>query len=146
MRAVRADKTCLMILERTLQLFRQPERLHVESPTYRMISTPRETLQARAQALVTTLAKQAPDVTVTISDSVAYLGSGSLPTEAIPSVMVSVSVPGMSAEELARRLRMDDACVFGRIEDDVVRLDQRTVTDEQVPRVAAALQRISRAG
>ena len=146
MRAVRADKTCLMILERTLQLFRQPERLRMESPTYRMISTSRETLRARAQAMVTTLTKQAPKVTATVGDSVAYLGSGSLPTEAIPSVMVSVSVPGMSAEELARRLRMDDACVFGRIADDLVRLDLRTLTDEQVPMVAAALQRISEAG
>lgn len=143
MRAVRADKTCLMVLERTLQLFRQPERLRAESPTYRMISTPRETLRARAQSLVTTLAKQAPKVTAVVGDSVAYLGSGSLPTEAIPSVMVTVTIPGMSAEALVRRLRMDDACVFARIEDDQVRLDLRTLTDEQVPQVTAALQRIS---
>ena len=33
--------------------------------------------------------------------------------------MVSVSVPGLSAAELARRLRLDEACVFGRIEDDL---------------------------
>ncbi len=145
MRAVRADKTCLMVLERTLQLFRQPERLCAESPTYRMISTPRKTLRARAQSLVTTLAKQAPKVTAVVGDSVAYLGSGSLPTEAIPSVMVTVTIPGMSAEALVRRLRMDDACVFARIEDNQVRLDMRTLTDEQVPQVTAALQRISAA-
>ncbi len=146
MRAMRVDKTCLMVLERTLHLFRQPEELRSESPTYRMISTPGKTLQARAQALTKTLAKQAPRVTATVGDSVAYLGSGSLPTEAISSVMVTVSVPGMSAEELVRRLRMDDACVFGRIEADLVRLDMRTVTDEQVPSIAGALRRISEAG
>jgi len=74
---------------------------------------------------------------------VAYLGSGSLPTEAIPSVLVSVSVPGLSVAELARRLRQDDACVFSRIEGDLVRLDMRTLTDEQVPAVAAALGRVA---
>ena len=61
-----------------------------------------------------------------IEAGAAYLGSGSLPTETIPSVMVSVSVPGLSASELARRLRLDEACVFSRIEDDLVRLDMRT--------------------
>ena len=32
-----------------------------------------------------------------LGDSVAYLGSGSLPTQAIPSVMVLVAVPVWSA-------------------------------------------------
>jgi len=58
-------------------------------------------------------------------------------------VMVSVSVPGLSAAELARRLRLDMACVFSRIEDDLVRLDMRTITDAQVPAVAAALGRVA---
>ena len=64
-------------------------------------------------------------------------------SEAIPSVVVSVSVPGLSASELARRLRLDDACVFSRIEDDLVRLDMRTITEEQVPAIAAAVGRVA---
>jgi len=143
MRAVRVDKTCLIVLERTLQLFRDPERLRREHPLYRMISTPVETLRARAKTLVDKLAAQARGVTATVGDSTAYLGSGSLPAEAIPSVMVSVSVSGLSAEELSRRLRTDQAQVFGRIEGDMVRLDMRTVTDEQVTTLAAAVARIS---
>src|SRR5664280_2543194 len=94
MRAVRVDKTCLMALERTLQLFRDPARLAREHPTYRMISTPMDALKSRAA-------------------------------------------------ELARRLRLDQACVFGRIEAEQVLLDVRTLTDEQVPLVAAALGRIA---
>ncbi len=143
MRAVRADKTCLMLLERTLHLFRDPDRLRRDHPTYRMICTPVETLRGRARALTEGLAQAAPKVSASIDESVAYLGSGSLPTQAIPSVMVSVSVSGLSASELARRLRLDAACVFGRIEADRVRLDLRTVTDAQVPAIAAALARIS---
>ena len=45
------------------------------------------------------------------SRAAAYLGSGSLPTEAIPSLVVTVSAPGLSAAELARRLRLDEACI-----------------------------------
>ena len=142
MRAVRVDKTCVMVLERTLQMFRQPELLQREHPTYRMIATPVEELHARAEKLVKAIAKAAPQVTTEISASTAYLGSGSLPTKAIPSVQVTVAVPGLNATGLAHRLRTDDACVFGRIEHEAVHLDMRTVTDEELPAIAAALGRV----
>jgi L-seryl-tRNA(Ser) seleniumtransferase len=141
MRAVRVDKTCLMVLERTLQLFRDPERLVREHPTYRMLATNLDTLQRRAKVLTDALANQVPKVHAAIDDSVAYLGSGSLPAEAIPSMMVTVWVDALNAEELGRRLRTDAAQVFGRIENDRLRLDMRTVTDEEVPAIAAALGR-----
>jgi L-seryl-tRNA(Ser) seleniumtransferase len=144
MRAMRVDKTCLLVLERTLHLFRNPDLLRREHPTYRMICTPVGVLRQRAKMLVDGLAQAAPGVNANIETSVAYLGSGSLPTEALPSARVSVSVPGLSASELARRLRLDEACVFSRIEDDLVRLDMRTITDEQVPAIAAAFGRIAR--
>jgi L-seryl-tRNA(Ser) seleniumtransferase len=143
MRAVRVDKTCLMVLERTLHLFRNPELLRREHPLYRMICTPVEALRERAQSLNEGLARAVPGLTASIDTSVSYLGSGSLPTEALPSVMVSISVPGLGASELARRLRLDEACIFSRIEEDLVRLDVRTLTDEQVPAILAAFRRIA---
>ena len=143
MRAMRVDKTCLMVLERTLHLFRDPELLRREHPLYRMICTPVEVLRSRAKALADAVAEAVPKATLHVDASLGYLGSGSMPTEAIPSVMVSVSVPGLSAADLARRLRLDKACVFSRIEDDLVRLDLRTLTDEQVPLVAATFGRIA---
>ncbi len=142
MRAVRVDKTCLLVLERVLWLFRKPEGLPRVHPTYRMLCTPRETLESRAAKLIGLLAKAAPSASVKTVPGTSYLGSGSLPTEAIPSVVVTVEVPRMSASELARRLRLDDACVVGRIENDCVRLDMRTVTDAQLDSIAAAFGRI----
>ena len=141
MRAVRLDKTCLMVLERTLHLFRDPDRLRREHPLYRMITTPIESLRQRAEALVAAVVTHAPRVMAETGESLAYLGSGSLPTEAIPSVMVTVSVSGSSAEALARALRSDEAQVFGRIEDDRLRLDMRTVADGEIAAIAAALAR-----
>jgi L-seryl-tRNA(Ser) seleniumtransferase len=137
------DKTCLMVLERTLHLFRRPDLLRQEHPTYRMICTPVGALRGRAKTLADALAKAVPGLTASVEHSSAYLGSGSLPTKALPSAMVSVSVPGLSASELARRLRLDEACIFSRIEDDLVRLDMRTLTDEQVPGIVAAFGRIA---
>ena len=143
MRALRVDKTCLMLLERTLQLFRDPERLRREHPTYRMITTPPETLAERAKALTHAIRSKVPGATTEILPSQAYLGSGSLPEEALPSVMVTVILPGLSARQLARRLRLDRSCIFGRIEHERVCLDARTITDAQVDVIAEAVLNIA---
>ncbi|MGA3143715.1 MAG: L-seryl-tRNA(Sec) selenium transferase [Verrucomicrobiota bacterium] len=143
MRALRVDKTCIMVLERTLHLFRDPELLRREHPTYRMMTTPPDALQHRAEALAQAIREKAPRAKADIHASQAYLGSGSLPEEAIPSLVVSVSLPGMKATDLARALRLDQACVFGRIEHERVLLDVRTITDVQVKAIAGALGRIA---
>ena len=144
MRAVRVDKTCLMVLERTLHLFREPARLRLEHPTYRMLSESMQVLQERAKELLKLISAEAPTAKTESRPGEAFLGSGSLPTEAIPSLVVAVSLPGLSAAELARRLRLDRACVFGRIQDDTVLLDVRTLTSEQLAPVAGALGRSAR--
>ncbi len=145
MRALRVDKTCVMILERTLQLFRDPDLLRREHPTYRMFATPMETLVLRARNLAEAIVRHAPGATVEIQADQAYTGSGSLPTEGIPSQVVVVSLPGLSDSKLARRLRLDRACIFGRIEDQRLCLDVRTVTDAQVATIAEAIGRIAQA-
>jgi len=139
-RALRVDKTCLLALERTLHLFRDPELLVRENPTYRMLATTPETLRVRAEALAAAIGSSA-NASADVMPGVGYLGSGSLPMEQLPTFLVAVSAPGVKAQELARLLRMDDACIFARIEDDKVMLDVRTMTDEQIAPVAAAVAR-----
>ncbi|MCJ7543247.1 MAG: L-seryl-tRNA(Sec) selenium transferase [Phycisphaerae bacterium] len=140
-RAMRADKTCLMALERTAMLFRDPVTLPQTHPTYRMLTTPLEKLQARAAALVKAIGKAAPKASATVGEGTAYLGSGSLPMHALPSRVVAVTAPGVPAEELARRLRMDKSAVFARVENQALVLDVRTLTDDQVAPVAEAIGR-----
>jgi L-seryl-tRNA(Ser) seleniumtransferase len=143
MRAIRVDKTCVMVLERTLELFRFPERLTKNHPTYRMLSAPLDVLQARAENLLAGIKASLPMAEAGAMKTASYLGSGSLPTEAIPSAGVTVSIPPMSAAELSRSLRTDEACIFGRIENESVCLDMRTLTDDDIPRIVEALGRIA---
>jgi len=108
------------------------------------MTTPPDALKTRAEALMQGIRDKALRAKADIQASHAYLGSGSLPEEAIPSFVVSVSLPGMKAADLARALRLDRACVFGRIEHERVLLDVRTITDEQVKDIAGALGRIAK--
>ena len=140
-RAMRADKSCLMVLERTLYLFRDPDRLAREHPTYRMLAAPPEVLQQRAEALAQAITAVAPQAAAVVAQDVGYTGSGSLPMHELPTFVVRLSLPQLKAADLARRLRLDDACIFTRLEADHVIMDVRTLTDAQLPTIAAAVAR-----
>jgi L-seryl-tRNA(Ser) seleniumtransferase len=141
-RAMRADKSCLMVLERTLQMFRDPEKLIETHPLYRMLAAPDETLKARAESLGEKL-REILGGEITVCQGVGYLGSGSLPTHELPTWLVKVSLPEPSATDTAQGLRLDDACVFTRIEDEQIVMDVRTITDDQIDPIAAAFRRLS---
>lgn len=141
-RAMRIDKSCLMALERTLMLFREPEKLAQTHPLYRMLAVDLDSLRQRAENLVLLIRAENPaGLDAQVVESAAYLGSGSLPDEALASFAVRLTSAGVKAQELARRLRMDEACIFPRVEDEAVILDVRTLEDCDLPTVAQAAAR-----
>ena len=142
-RALRVDKTGLMALERTLALFRDGNLLVREHPTYRMLAATPAVLRGRAEALAKAIVAAAPGAEAVVDRGVGYLGSGALPMEQLPTFVVALALPGVATQELATRLRMDDACVFTRIDGDRLVMDVRTMTDAQVPLVAAAVARVA---
>ena len=140
-RALRPDKSALMVLERTLQLFRDPDRLAAEHPLYRMLTVSADELRGRADELAGAIRQAAPATDVQVVAGVGYLGSGSLPMEELATWQVTLAVDGVKPGELARRLRMDEACVFTRIEDERVVLDVRTLDGGHASQIAAAVAR-----
>ncbi|HEX8969847.1 MAG TPA: L-seryl-tRNA(Sec) selenium transferase [Chloroflexota bacterium] len=121
MRAIRPDKLTLAALGATLVHYLRGEA-HREVPVWRMISTPPETLQARAEALANMLGGRAVETRSAI-------GGGSLPGQTQPSWAVAFEVA--SAAGLATALRRSDPPVVGRVEDSRVLLDLRAVLPEQ---------------
>jgi L-seryl-tRNA(Ser) seleniumtransferase len=148
-RAVRIDKLDLAALDALLRLYLDPARAIERIPTLAMLATPEDALQARAARLRDALigvgasAKQkalclgAEDVAIVAS--VARAGAGALPITEVPSVAVSIAPPGGDAERLAGRLRRGEPGVVGRVHDDHVLLDLRTVRDDEVSELAACV-------
>jgi hypothetical protein len=73
---------------------------------------------------------------VWIEDSGSQVGGGALPTQYLPTRVVALRAGGMSMEELARRMRLSEPAVVGRIQRDALLLDLRTVRDGEIPQVA----------
>jgi L-seryl-tRNA(Ser) seleniumtransferase len=141
-RALRVDKSCLMALERTLQLFRDPARLATTHPLYRMLATPLPVLHARAELAAEDMTSSLPAARVTVEQGVGYLGSGALPMQELPTWLVTLSIPGIKVAELSQRLRENAVSIVARIEDDRVLMDMRTVTDADVHMIADAVGRM----
>jgi L-seryl-tRNA(Ser) seleniumtransferase len=126
-RALRPDKLTLAALEGTLLLYADPERAEREIPALRMLREPLDVVRARAQRLAA-----ATDGAVV--ETVARPGGGALPLYDLPSAGVELEL------ELAARLRAAEPPVVALVRGDRTLLDCRTIADDEVDLVAAAVR------
>jgi len=140
MRAFRLDKMTLAALEATLRLYRDPAKALREIPTLRMLTTPLEELQRRSEAVADRL-RTLPGVTVELRSDVAYVGGGSLPDVAVPTMVLAVTLAGMSEADLAARLRTGTPAVVGRVQDGMLLLDLRAVFERQEDELVGAIRK-----
>ncbi len=118
-RAMRPDKTTLAAVALTLGLYRAGRAVET-IPVWRMIATPADALRARAARLVLELGERA-----SVAELRSTVGGGSLPGETLPSF--GLALDARSPNRVLAALRRGDPAVIGRIEDDRVVLDLRTV-------------------
>jgi len=137
-RALRVDKTTIAGLQATLLHYLKGEA-EEKVPIWRMIAAPIETIEARAMAWAEKLTEAG--IAARVVDGRSTVGGGSLPGETLPTRLVAIQVD--SPDELARRLRVGDPPVIGRIEDDLFLLDPRTVLDEEDEVLVEAIKRSS---
>jgi L-seryl-tRNA(Ser) seleniumtransferase len=129
MRAVRPDKVTLAILQETLDAYLDGSRLDL--PLWKLATVSSEELEARARALAETLDEAASGLKAEAVPTASVSGGGSMPGAEIPSWGVTLAHGEISADRLDEALRHGDPPVVGRIEDDRLLLDLRTVFAEQ---------------
>ena len=124
-RAVRADKLTLAALEGTLRVYLDaPERI----PVLRMLREDVATVRARAERLASLAGG-------TVEETVGRVGGGALPLAELPSFACAVE------ESLAGPLRGGEPPVVGIVRDGRLLLDCRTLGDDELDEVAAAVKR-----
>ena len=141
LRALRPDKLTLAALEATLELYRDG-RSH-EIPALAMLSTPEPTLQVRAQQLSVLCQEYSATLQFTPVRVRSAVGGGALPLCEPWSWAVAVTArrgDGPSAEAIDARLRRADPPLIGRIADDRLLLDVRTLGDDDLPAAARAFR------
>ena len=131
-RALRCGKLTLAALEATLEVYQRSLDLAHDLPVLAALTRPLDELERMGGSIVETLAGALGDgYGVSLETSTAQIGSGSLPTEEIPTKVVVVTHRTLSADAVARRFRQAHPPIIGRIRDDRFLLDLRAVPDAQ---------------
>jgi L-seryl-tRNA(Ser) seleniumtransferase len=138
-RALRVDKLTYAALEATLLAY--VKRDHDSIPTLKMMRLTSREIGARAEALASQL--RSSKLNTEIIDGESVIGGGAAPSSVLPTRLLALSCEGLSADELAGRLRASDPPIIARIEQGRVLLDLRTVFEDQDPMLAAAVERIA---
>jgi L-seryl-tRNA(Ser) seleniumtransferase len=135
-RALRVDKIRLAILEATLKLYRDPDRLAQRLPTLRLLARKKSEIEAVAKRILPAVARHiGARYSVEVCSCSSQIGSGALPSETLPSAGLAFAATasrgaGRALEALAAALRALPVPVIGRIESQKLILDLRCLEDE----------------
>jgi L-seryl-tRNA(Ser) seleniumtransferase len=138
-RALRCGKLTLAALEATLRRYRQSPNIVEEIPTLRAFTRPVNEIRALGEELLPNLqAALGAEFQIGLEDSTAQIGSGALPTEELPTTVISIIHNKLSANAIAQKFRKANPPIIGRISDNRFLLDLRTIFDcnDLVPKFA----------
>jgi len=139
-RALRIDKLTLAALEATLRAYEDPAQALRDIPALRMLTELEGAVRRRAQRCLRRV--PAPARAALAARLVAdrsQVGGGALPLAELPTAALALGSPSHPAAALDARLRAGRPPVIGRIADDRLLLDCRTVADDEVGLLAAAV-------
>ena len=143
-RALRVDKMCLAALSAVLRLYADERRARDRVPVLRMLLEPEERVRARARRLVRAIRASGAELSLAIERGATSPGGGALPDIFLPTALVAVSHPRIPEAVLEERLRRGTPRVVARVGRGKVLLDLRTVRDDEVPELSAAVSAIDR--
>lgn len=142
-RALRIDKLTLAGLEATLYAYEAGSALET-IPTLRMLTERLAAVRRRARRLLRRLSPSvAAALGATLVEGHAQVGGGSLPLVELPTVALAIGTAERPSQHLDEALRNGEPPVIGRIADDRLLLDCRTVLNSDIPALAEALSHLA---
>jgi len=138
LRAFRVDKLTYAALEATL--FKYVNGSAAGLPLMRMLGIPTEEIEGRCRGIVESI--NSPAVTLAVIPVESVVGGGTAPSARLKSFAISVRHGQLGADGVLKKLRTGEPLVIGRIADDAVLLDLRTVPAHMDETIARALERL----
>ncbi len=143
-RALRADKLCLAALEATLESHRCGTAIK-DVPVLRMLSLPQQKIEERAKSFLQSYLQYAGSsaLQLEIIEGVSAIGGGSGPNTHPPTMLVAISHPERSADNLEQALRSSSPAIITRIAEGRVLIDLRTVEPAEEPEILKVLTNLT---
>ena len=124
------DKLAYAAIEATLGSYARGAQFE-EIPTLRMLSEPAESILARSERLVSRITDRTTGLDLNVFEGESVIGGGSAPDTKPTTWLIAIVREGRTPEELAESLRRRSVPVIGRISDEKLILDLRTVFEDE---------------
>ena len=135
-RALRIDKVTIAALEATLYAY-EAGTARETIPTLRMLTEPLASIRRRAGALLRRIpAERRRALGAAVVATHSQVGGGALPAVDLPTAAVALGTAARPAQALDEALRAARPAVLGRLLDDRLLLDCRTVLPTDLPALA----------
>jgi L-seryl-tRNA(Ser) seleniumtransferase len=142
-RALRCGKLTFAVLEATLRLFLDKEKLFDHHPVLKFMLRNESEIGQKAIELREKLSRIIGDRgEVTIEKGLSEVGGGSLATESLPTWLVLICIRGIYPDELGKKLRLSDPTIIPRIVNNRVAFDLRTVREDESAFIVDAVLKI----
>jgi len=143
MRTYRPGKLTLLALEATLDQYSDADTARANIPVLSMLSVETDELARRAQRLCDSLMRSLPEEGFLVCSSQACAGGGSMPEQALESVVVQWRPATGSAASIVQRLREVEPPVIATVRDNAVCFDLRTIEPEDIKIVHRAIGEVA---
>jgi L-seryl-tRNA(Ser) seleniumtransferase len=127
-RVVRCGKLTNAALEATLRLYQQSADLTARLPTFKAFTRSLSDIEEMGKLLIPVLQSTlGEEYRLSLEDAFSQIGSGALPTEEIPTKVISIRHARMGAEKIAQRFRAANPPILGRVNENRFLLDLRAI-------------------
>lgn len=143
-RALRIDKFTLAALEATLMHYLNPAAAVKKLRALKALTESVDDVKKRAEELIEKLQNENFDqLKFSIREDFAAAGGGSLPTQQIPTVLVTIINKNMPATKMEEKLRKLEVPVIARVDKDEILFDLRTVAEDEFTFIIEGLKQIT---
>lgn len=138
-RALRVDKMTLAALEGTLKFYRDEAHALEEIPTLKMLTKKHKEINEEALAFTSKLGTL-NNVTYRLEDDYSEVGGGSMPLEKLLTCVFVFTHNTIKPNEVIDYLREYKIPIIGRIKEDEILLDFRTISENDLEIVLNAIK------
>ena len=142
-RAVRCDKIRISILENILRTYYSSKKVSDKNLAVQLFLRPNDDLISNAKLILSSLSKKViTDFNVSYKKSYVEAGSGSLPTEKMESIAISLKSKFKSSDKIYNYFLKQDLPVIGYIKNDIFYIDLKAIPNDQLPSLIKSINSI----
>ena len=132
-RTLRCDKYRIALTEKILRTYNSSSDVNDDNLSINLFLRSKDELIVLAERVLKKISTNIKkDYNIEITDTTVEAGSGSLPTEKINSVALSLNSKNISPNKISDKLRSSDIPIFNYINNEKVYIDLKAIPDDQI--------------